>query len=59
MISTRNLSHFESVENRSRFTKPEDYLDFDTFLVKEGVIQVGVFFKQMEYDMIYQLPLTR
>ena len=59
MISTQNLSHFEPVEKRSRFMKAVDYLDFDEFFVEVAVIQIGSFCKQMEYDMIYHLSLTR
>ena len=53
MISTLNLSHFEPVEKRSRFTKSID------FVVEVGVIQIGYLSKQMVCDMIYQLSLTR
>ena len=54
-----NISHFESVEKRSRFMKSVGYLDFDEFFVEVGVIQIGSFSKQMEWDMIYQLSLSR
>ena len=59
MISTQNLSHFETVEKRSSFMKSVGYLDFDEFLVEVEEIQIGSFSKQMECDMIYQLSLTR
>ena len=59
MISTQNLSNFESVEKRSRFMKYVGYLDFDEFFVEVGVIQTWPLSKQMKCDMIYQLSLTR
>ena len=59
MISTQNLSHFETIEKRSSFMKSVGDLDFDEFLVEVGVIQIGSFSKQMECDMIYHLSLTR
>ena len=58
MISTQNLSHFELVEKRSRFMKSAGYMDFEELFVEVGVIQIGSFSKEMEYDMIYQLSLT-
>ena len=39
--------------------KAVGYLDFDEFFVEVGVIYIGYFSEQMEYDMIYQLSLTR
>ena len=39
--------------------KAVGYLNFDDFFVEVGVIQIGYFSEQMEYDMIYQLSLTR
>ena len=59
MISTQNHSHLEPVEKRSRFMKSACHLDFDDFFVEVGVIQIRYFSKQMEYDMIFQLCLTR
>ena len=58
MISTQNPSHFEPVEKRSRFMKAVGYLDCEEFFVEEGVIQIGSFSKQLEYDMINRLSLT-
>ena len=59
MISTQNLSHFEPVEKRSRFMKSVGYPDLNEFFVEIGVIELGSFSKQMEYDIICQLSLTR
>ena len=59
MISTQNISHFKPIEERSRFIKSVGYLDFDEFFVEVGVISIGSFSTQMEYDIIYQLSLTR
>ena len=59
MIWTQNISQFEPVEKRSRFINSVGYLDFDEFFVEVGVIQIGYFSKRMEYDMVYQLSLTR
>ena len=54
MISTQNISHFESVEKRGKFMKSVVHLDFEEFSVEVGVIQIGSFSKQMECDMIYR-----
>ena len=48
MISTQNLSHFETDEKRSSFMKSVGYLDFNEFFVEVGVIQIGSFSKQMD-----------
>ena len=39
--------------------KAVGYMDFDEFFVEVGVIQIGLFSEEMEYDMIYQLSSTR
>ena len=41
MISTQYLPNFELVENRCRYMKADNNLDFDKFLVEVGVGHMG------------------
>ena len=43
MMSTQNFSKFGTNENRRRFTRVKDNLDFDEFIAEMGVAPIGDF----------------
>ena len=43
IISTHNFSKAGPVENRRRFMKVKDYLDFDKFRAEMRVSKMGIF----------------
>ena len=55
VMSTQNFSKCWSTENRRRFIKLKENLDFDEFLAEVGVAQVGIFSNQAEFGAIHQL----
>ena len=55
MFLTQNVSKLGPTENRRRFMKIKDDLDFDEFFAEVGVVQMGIFSNSTEFSAINQL----
>ena len=55
IISTHNFSKSGPSENRRRFMKVKDYIDFDEFRAEMVVSQMIIFSNQTECDTVCQL----
>ena len=59
MINRYNFNaEYLKIRARHRFMKVKDNLNYEEFLTEVGIVQMGIFLNQMEFEATYKLCFT-